>query len=49
MVGGYSKLAKGTDYEVNKGVSSSFIKITKEFGCGKLLSTISQAKTELIS
>ena len=31
----YKKLVKGTDYEVHVAVSSLFIKITKEFDCGK--------------
>ena len=33
---GYNKLTNGTDYEVHKGVSSLFIKITKKLDCGKL-------------
>ena len=32
---GYSKLIKGTDYEVYKDVTSLFIKVTKEYDCGK--------------
>ena len=32
---GYSKLTKGTDYEVYKDITSLFIKVTKEYDCGK--------------
>ena len=31
----YSKLTKGTDYEVHKDVTSLFIKITKQLDCEK--------------
>ena len=36
MTLGYNKLAKGTDYEVHKGVNSLFIKVTKKLDCEKL-------------